>query len=93
MIVIFGEIRSRREVGRGDGAVVHDLNEEGTRRARGVGVYLSFSSRRIEKGKEEKQRVDRCFKVVQYRLLFRPFCRISVTVEVLKLFHLLVCNK
>lgn len=39
MTVIFEEIRSRREVREGDGAVVHDLNEEGTRRARGVGVY------------------------------------------------------
>lgn len=38
MTVIFEEIRSRREVREGDGAVVHDLNEEGTRRARGVGV-------------------------------------------------------
>lgn len=64
MTVIFEEIRSRREVREGDGAMVHDLNEEGTRRARGVGVYedgslslslfFFLSLRRIEKGKEEK---------------------------------------
>lgn len=56
MIVIFGEIRSRREVGRGDGAVVHDLNEEGTRRARGVGgvpLFLFEENRKGKRGEAE----------------------------------------